>query len=117
MATSSAEDLELGRLVLEQITSKWTLLILSALCHQPLRFNGLRRALPSVTQKALTQSLRRLEASGFISRNIVSTSPVAVVYEIAPLGQSLEPHLQGLLQWAIAHRREVLEGPKLAEAA
>lgn len=108
MSTSSPEDLELNRLVLEEITSKWTLLVLNALCGGPLRFNALRRANRGVTQKALTQCLRRLEASGFITRKVVSTAPVAVVYEISPLGRSLEPHLGGILAWAAEHRQEVV---------
>ena len=108
MSTSSPEDLELNRLVLEEITSKWTLLVLNALCGGPLRFNALRRANRGVTQKALTQCLRRLEASGFITRKVISTAPVAVVYEISPLGRSLEPHLGGILAWAAEHRQEVV---------
>ncbi|GGE06218.1 HxlR family transcriptional regulator [Aureimonas endophytica] len=108
MSTSSPEDLELNRAVLEEITSKWTLLVLNALCSGPMRFNALRRANKGVTQKALTQCLRRLEASGFITRRVVSTAPVAVVYEISPLGRSLEPHLGGILAWASEHRHEVV---------
>jgi DNA-binding HxlR family transcriptional regulator len=108
MSTSSPEDIELNRMVLEEITSKWTLLVLNALCGGPMRFNALRRANKGVTQKALTQCLRRLEASGFITRKVVSTAPVAVIYEISSLGRSLEPHLGGILAWAAEHRQEVL---------
>ena len=73
-----------------------------------MRFNGLRRANAGVTQKALTQCLRRLETNGFVKRSVISTAPVAVIYEIAPLGRSLEPHLRALLAWAEDHRDEVL---------
>jgi|GEM_PF-704646 len=108
MSTSSSEELELNRLVLEEITSEWTLLVLDALCDGPMRFNALRRANKGVTQKALTQCLRRLEASGFVTRSVISTAPVAVVYEISPLGRSLEPHLRAILAWAAEHRQEVV---------
>ena len=108
MSTSSPEDLELNRQILEEITTKWSLLVLGCLCNGPMRFNALRRANVGVTQKALTQCLRRLEANGFITRSVVSTAPVAVVYAIAPLGRSLEPHLQAILAWASDHREEVL---------
>lgn len=91
----------------DRLTAKWTLLVLNALCEGPMRFNALRRTNPGVTQKALTQCLRRLEASGFITRKVVSTGPVAVVYEISSLGRSLEPHLGGILAWAAEHRREI----------
>jgi DNA-binding HxlR family transcriptional regulator len=107
MATSSPQDIELNRLVLEEITSKWSLLVLGCLCSGPMRFNALRRANAGITQKALTQCLRRLESNGFIKRSVVSTAPVAVSYEISPLGRSLEPHLQAILKWAAEHRTEV----------
>lgn len=109
MPPPTIEALERNRFVLEDVTSRWTLLVLHALCHGPLRFNALRRAVPGVTQKALTQCLRRLEASGFLARTVVSTMPVAVVYEISSLGRSLEPHLGAILHWADEHRDEVLE--------
>ncbi len=107
MAAATHDDLELNRVILEHITSKWTLLVLASLCDGPMRFNALRRAQKGITQKALTQCLRRLEANGFIKRSIVSTAPVAVTYEISPLGRSLEPHLQSILFWATEHRDEV----------
>lgn len=107
MATSSPDDLEANRVILEHITSKWTLLILASLCDGPMRFNALRRAQKGITQKALTQCLRRLEANGFVKRSVVSTAPVAVTYEISPLGRSLEPHLQAILSWAAEHGDEI----------
>jgi DNA-binding HxlR family transcriptional regulator len=108
MAFESIDDLEHIRLVLEELTSKWTLLVLNVLCRGPLRFNAIKRANKGITQKALTQCLRRLEASGLIIRSVVSTSPVAVVYEVSPLGASLEPNMKGLLQWSADHREEVV---------
>lgn len=104
---ASLEDIDHIRLVLEELTSKWTLLVLDVLCRGPARFNALKRANKGVTQKALTQCLRRLEASGLIIRTVVSTYPVAVVYEVSPLGASLEPHMKGLLQWSVEHREEI----------
>jgi len=107
MSAFSSEALELNRLVLEEITSKWSLLVLGHLCSGPMRFNALRRANEGITQRALTQCLRRMEASGFIKRTVVCTAPVAVMYEVSPLGRSLEPHLKALLQWAEDHRAEI----------
>lgn len=112
MPVASLEDLEHIRLVLEEITSKWTLLVLNALCHGPARFNALKRANPGITQKALTQCLRRLEASGLITRTVLSLAPVAVVYEVSPLGAPLEPHMMGILQWSAEHRDEILAAKK-----
>jgi DNA-binding HxlR family transcriptional regulator len=117
MAASSPDDLELNRVILEQITSKWTLLVLASLCEGPMRFNALRRAQKGITQKALTQCLRRLEANGFIKRSVVSTAPVAVTYEISPLGRSLEPHLQAILTWAADHRDDIKTAQEAFTAA
>ncbi|MEM5400111.1 MULTISPECIES: winged helix-turn-helix transcriptional regulator [Paraburkholderia] len=107
MSASSHEDLELNRFVLEEITSKWSLLVLDCLCSGPMRFNALRRANEGITQKSLTQCLRRLEFNGFIKRTVLSTAPVAVTYEISQLGRSLEPHLRAILEWAEQHRHAV----------
>jgi DNA-binding HxlR family transcriptional regulator len=108
MASSAPESLELNRLVLEELTGRWTLLVLDALCGGPMRFNALRRTQKGITQRALTQCLRRLEANGFVTRHVVSTAPVAVMYEISTLGRTLEPHLRAMLGWAEAHRDDIL---------
>lgn len=107
MPVEAPEDLEHIRSVLEELTSKWTLLVLDVLCRGPTRFNAIKRANPGITQKALTQCLRRLEASGLVTRTVIGTSPVAVVYAVSPLGASLEPHMSGLLAWSAAHRDEM----------
>ena len=97
-----------SRVLFDQIADKWSMMVLTVLDAGPMRFNAIKRHLEGVTQKALTQCLRRLEANGFITRSVISTAPVAVVYAIAPLGRSLEPHLQAILAWASDHREEVL---------
>lgn len=108
MPAESPKDLELIRSVFDELNSKWSLSVLNELCRGPVRFNALRRANVGITQKALTQCLRRLEAGGLITRSVVSTSPIAVVYEVSPLGASLEPHTKGLLRWSADHRDEIL---------
>lgn len=88
------------RELLDQVLDKWSLRILDALCeHGPLRFNGLRRAIPAVTQKSLTTALRRLERNGMIERIVTSTRPIAVEYRLTPLGRSLQDLLDALLHW------------------
>ncbi|MBX4863939.1 helix-turn-helix transcriptional regulator [Rhizobium sophorae] len=106
---SANENLVEDRLLLDEIASKWTILVLGALCDGPLRFNELKRRLDGVTQKALTQCLRRLEANGIIERHIVSLSPIAVAYEISALGRTLEAPLRALHTWTLQHRAEVMQ--------
>ena len=89
------------RLLIDQVTDKWSVLILTALDEAPLRFNGLKRRLLGVTQKALTASLRRLERNGLVSRRVVTLSPVAVEYRITQLGLTLLPPFLALYRWTV----------------
>ena len=96
-----------SRELLDQIADKWTPLILGSLCGGPLRFNALRRDLAGITQTALTAALRRLERNGILSRRVVCLRPVAVEYEITPLGRSLEPIFAALEDWTRSHLDQV----------
>ncbi|MER0243470.1 helix-turn-helix domain-containing protein [Streptomyces sp. HSW2009] len=88
------------RELLDQVLDKWSLSVLNELCEHPCRFNELRRAIPQVTQKSLTATLRRLERNGVVTRDITATRPVAVTYRITPLGKTLRPPIDTLLSWA-----------------
>lgn len=89
------------------LAEKWTLLILVQLCHGPLRFNALRRSVGPITPKALAQTLRRLERSGLISRQIVPGSPPGVEYRGTELGFALAPAIRALVQWASTNFKEI----------
>ncbi|TDT29255.1 HxlR family transcriptional regulator [Streptomyces sp. BK208] len=91
------------RELLDQVLDKWSLSVLDELCERPCRFNELRRAIPQVTQKSLTATLRRLERNGVVGREVVSTRPVAVSYRITPLGKTLRHPVDVLLAWASQH--------------
>ena len=92
-----------NRVLFEQIADKWSMMILTVLDRGPLRFNVIKRRLEGVTQKALTQTLRRLERNGFIERRVLTGSPVAVEYEITPLGRTLQKPLKALYAWTADH--------------
>lgn len=83
------------------------MMVLVVLDGGPLRFNAIKRQLEGITQKALTQCLRRLERNGLISRRVLAGSPVAVQYEITPLGRTLQTPFKALYAWAIAKMPEV----------
>ncbi|MGJ9420723.1 winged helix-turn-helix transcriptional regulator [Massilia sp. CMS3.1] len=91
------------RPILDQLANKWSVMILSVLCEKPQRFNVIRRRLEGITQKALTQALRRLERNGLVRRRVIESSPVAVEYSITPLGKSLQEPFQAVYQWALDH--------------
>jgi len=88
------------RHVLDHVAAKWTTLILSALDAGPQRFNALARALPDISKRMLTQSLRDLERDGLISRAVFPTKPPSVEYALTPLGRSLLVPLGALIDWA-----------------
>jgi DNA-binding HxlR family transcriptional regulator len=94
-----------SRLLLDQIADKWSMLVLAALCEKPLRFNALKRRLEGVTQKALTQCLRRLERNGIVARRVMPVSPVAVEYSLTPLGRTLQHPFAALYTWTLASIR------------
>ncbi|MBT2213191.1 MULTISPECIES: helix-turn-helix domain-containing protein [Actinomadura] len=91
------------RELLDQVLDKWSLSVLNELCERPCRFNELRRAIPQVTQKSLTATLRRLERNGVVEREVVSTRPVAIRYQITPLGKTFRQPIDVLLAWASQH--------------
>ena len=68
---------------------KWTLIIVTLLRQETLRFNELKRNAGGISQKMLTTTLRELERDGFVSRKIFATIPPRVDYELTALGQEL----------------------------
>lgn len=96
-----------SRQLFDQIFDKWSVMVLVLLKDGPHRFNAIRRALEGVSQKALTQCLRRLERNGLVSRKVIDTSPVAVSYELTPLGASLHKPFEALYSWAVESMDDV----------
>lgn len=95
------------RLVLDQVASKWAVMVITNLCDQPQRFNTIKRRLSGVTQKALTETLRRLEKNGLVARRVIPVSPVAVEYSLTPLGRTLQGPFTSLSEWALNHQSDV----------
>jgi DNA-binding HxlR family transcriptional regulator len=95
--------------LLQRIGDKWSVLVVETLGHGSLRFNELRRAIPSVSQRMLTLTLRNLERDGLVSRTVTPTIPPRVDYELTELGRSLQKPICGLVQWAIAHEGAIGE--------
>lgn len=94
------EDMCPTRLVLDRLADKWAMLILDRLESGPVRFNMLKRDIKRVTQKVLTQSLRKLERDGLIQRTVFATVPVTVEYALTPLGRTLTKTVSALTHWA-----------------
>ncbi len=88
-------------LTLAVIGGKWKSLILWHLTEQTLRFSELRKQLPQVTQKMLTQQLRELERDGLVKRFIYTQIPPKVEYSLTDTGKSLLPILETMCQWGL----------------
>ena len=82
-------------------------MITGALSEGTLRFSELRRAIPGVSPKMLTQTLRSLERDGLIERRQYPTIPPRVEYTLTPLGEGLEELHAGIRAWAEAHIEEI----------
>jgi DNA-binding HxlR family transcriptional regulator len=104
------------RLVLEQISEKWAVLILGVLARQPTRFNELKRRLEGVSQKMLGQTLKRLERNGLVHREVFATVPVTVQYSLTPLGQTLAATVETLRRWAEENIHEVVRAQEHFDA-
>ncbi|MEC3917099.1 winged helix-turn-helix transcriptional regulator [Nocardia sp. CDC160] len=96
------------RQVLDHIAGKWTVLVIDSLLQQgTLRYTDLARRIGGVSQKMLTQTLRSLEADGFLTRTVHPTIPPRVEYELTPLGRSLAEPIAALRQWTEEHINEI----------
>lgn len=97
------------RMVLDRIADKWALLILDRLkTDSPLRFNQLRRDIKGISQKILSQTLKKLERDGLVSRVAYPTVPVTVEYALTPLGRTLTDTVSALAHWAESNMDAVL---------
>lgn len=91
-----------SREVLVLISEKWVCLVVCALSKQKaLRFGELKRRCEGVSQKMLTQTLRKLERDGLVIRTVYADKlPLKVEYQLSPLGKNLVPVIQQVKSWA-----------------
>lgn len=85
--------------VLDHLAGKWSTLVLLALAEGPRRFGALRRAVPQVSKRMLTQTLRDLERDGFLTRHAFPTKLPSVEYRLSAMGESFLVPLRALLVW------------------
>lgn len=88
---------------LDVLGGKWKSVLLFRIIEETRRFNELRRLVPKITQRTLTNQLRELERDGLISREVFAEVPPKVEYSATALGTSLHPVLEALATWSEAH--------------
>ncbi|GAA0509660.1 hypothetical protein Ade02nite_63290 [Paractinoplanes deccanensis] len=93
------------RQALERLGAKWRVLLVYTLLDGPRRTAELRRRVPGITQKMLTETLRGMEADGLVERRVLKESaPQHVEYELTELGRMLEKPLAAICEWATLNR-------------
>jgi DNA-binding HxlR family transcriptional regulator len=99
-----------SREVLALIGEKWTSLVIGALAGQVMRFGELKKVCEGISQKMLTQTLRKLERDGLITRTLYAeTLPLKVEYQLTELGRSLLPIVQAAKSWAEENLHQIKE--------
>ena len=88
---------------LDLVGGKWKAVILNLLLEETLRFNALRRKLPNITQRMLTNQLRELEADGLLRREVYAQVPPKVEYSLTDRGRTLAPVLAALRKWGMEY--------------
>lgn len=96
------------RLVIDRLADKWAVLVLNRLAGEKLRFNQLRREIEGISQKVLSQVLKKLERDGLVTRQVFPTVPVTVEYAITPLGETLTSTVSALTRWAEENMTAIL---------
>jgi DNA-binding HxlR family transcriptional regulator len=95
------------RQILDKVGDKWSVLLVMTLAVGPRRFNQLRREVPDISQKMLTQTLRELQRFGLVNREVFHTNPPSVEYRLTALGESLIVPLGQLVQWASKNYNDI----------
>ncbi|MGA5731139.1 winged helix-turn-helix transcriptional regulator [Streptomyces seoulensis] len=95
--------------VIDHVAGKWSISILVAAAHGPVRFTELERAVEGISRRMLTLNLRRLERDGLLTRTVYPTVPPKVEYSLTSMAQELHSSLTGLVEWAERHRTAIAE--------
>ncbi len=92
------------RNVIARFSGKWAMLVLCILWeNKATRFNAIGKAIPDISPKVLTETLKNLETDGLVKRKVYAEIPPKVEYSLTPTGKSLMPHIHNLIAWALDH--------------
>lgn len=97
-----------GRDVMDDVVSKWGMLVILALAERPYRYAELRRRIGGASERMLSLTLRTLTEDGFVSRHDFAEVPPRVEYALTPLGEELSKPLAALSAWISANTSKIL---------
>ncbi|HEX8742045.1 MAG TPA: helix-turn-helix domain-containing protein [Thermoleophilaceae bacterium] len=89
----------------ELIGKRWTGAIVAVLLDGPLHFSEIRRLVPEISDRLLSERLKELEAEGLVERRVIDGSPVRTEYSLTRKGEALEPAVRTLQAWAVNYLR------------
>jgi DNA-binding HxlR family transcriptional regulator len=95
------------REVLDRVAGKWSILVIVATAHGPLRFTELERSIHGISRRMLTLTLRNLERDGLLTRTVYPTVPPQVEYSLTDIAQELHESLLSLTDWAQRNRKTI----------
>lgn len=104
------------RTILAQIGDKWSLLVILLLREGGQRFSEMQRAIPDISQRMLTQTLRKLERDGLVSRKVTPSIPPRVDYAITDLGKSVFEPIGAMAQWAVEKQPDIIKARQRFDA-
>lgn len=89
------------------IGNKWKIFIIQQLMDKPFRFSELRRAIPGISEKVLTDNLRALEKDGLITRTVFPEIPPHTEYALSELGETMRPIIDSMATWGTGYQKIV----------
>lgn len=91
------------------IGNKWKIFIIQQLMDRPFRFSELRRAIPGISEKVLTDNLRAMEKDGLITRTVFPEVPPRTEYALSELGNTMRPIIESMATWGTCYQKIVRE--------
>jgi DNA-binding HxlR family transcriptional regulator len=112
-----AESIGTIRQVMARAGDKWSTLVVATLRDGPMRYTDLQRAIPGISQRMLTLTLRQLQRDGLITRTAYAEVPPRVEYALTALGTTLLDIVLSLIDWAGAHHQDIHQNQTAFDAA
>ena len=91
------------------IGNKWKIFVIQQLMDKPFRFSELRRAIPGISEKVLTDNLRAMEKDGLITRTVFPEVPPRTEYALSELGNTMRPIIESMATWGTGYQQIVRE--------
>ncbi len=94
---------------MDVIGGRWKVSIIACLCFQPMRYSELLREIKGISGKMLSRELKDMEINQLISRTVIDTQPMSVVYDLTEYGKTLKDLTLTIANWGRNHRKKIIE--------